>query len=155
MTRTVLSTPYRSPLSVVEKIKDIIKDKVVCDLGCACGDLMVEMQKYAKEVIGVEIDRERFEQCQRKGLNVIWGDVFKMEIPKADVYYVWLENKLTPQIPQIMKPGTWILAADPSILENMEINKLCLPGQWIGFNYNEGFSLRQNGLFMLFVTEVK
>ena len=52
---TVLKSPDRSPLVIAEAIKDIIEDKVVCDLGCAYGDLMIEMQKYAKEVIGVEV----------------------------------------------------------------------------------------------------
>ncbi|GAF80076.1 unnamed protein product, partial [marine sediment metagenome] len=35
------SFPIRSPLSLVDDIKEIIKDKSVCDLGCGAGDLLV------------------------------------------------------------------------------------------------------------------
>lgn len=79
--------PGRSPFAVVEAIKDIIKDKVVCDVGCFDGDLMVEMQKYAKEVIGIEIDAIRYSNALAKGLKIIHGNFLEIDIPEADIYY--------------------------------------------------------------------
>jgi len=80
----VLDYPYRSPLKVAEALKDIIKDKVVCDVGCACGDLMVEFSKYANKVIGIECDKEKSEIAKKRGFQVV--DI----VPNADVYYVWI-----------------------------------------------------------------
>ena len=44
-----LEYPFRSPFKVVDALKDIVQDKVVCDVGCACGDLMVEFSNAVKE----------------------------------------------------------------------------------------------------------
>ena len=78
--------PWRSPLGLAEAVQDIIKDKVVCDLGCGEGDVMREMQQYAKEVFGVEYSA-RSEKAD--GLNVIVGDWTK-GVPYADVYHMWI-----------------------------------------------------------------
>ena len=66
----VLDYPYRSPLKVAEALKDIIKDKVVCDVGCACGDLMVEFSKYAKRVVGIECDKEKSEIAKKEDFKL-------------------------------------------------------------------------------------
>jgi len=151
----VLESPQRSPFIVVEAIKDIIKDKVVCDLGAACGDLLMEMKKYAKEVIGMEINKQRVSEAKKRGLNVIEGDVFKDKIPDADIYYIWIEKHLFASVPQVVKKGILILGADPAIGEDIVINKLNLDGYWIDVPYNEGEKHRQWGIFRLFVTEIK
>ena len=145
-------TPWRSPLVVVEAIKDIIKDKVVCDLECACGDIMIEMKKYAKEVIGIEMDPKRVKIAKERGLNVVEGDIFKDKLPEAEIYYIWCD--LYFLVPPIMKKGIWVIASDPSEKEDVEIEKLNLDGYWIDVPYNEGEDWRQSGLFKLFVTEV-
>ena len=84
MTETILDYPYRSPLKVAEVLKELIKDKVVCDVGCACGDLMIEFSKYAKRVIGIEERKEEREITIKRGLEVVDN------LPDADVYYVWV-----------------------------------------------------------------
>ena len=158
---SVLEPPYRSPLAVIEAIKDIIKDKVVCDLGCAYGDLMIEMQKYAKEVIGVEVHDEAAKGAINRGLNVIEGDMYKIDIPQADVYYLWISipDWDLPKIPKLLKKGIWIIAADTSIKEEevtLSIISLCkLEENRIDVPYNEGIKLRENGTLRLFITEVK
>jgi SAM-dependent methyltransferase len=89
-----------SPLVIAEMVKEIIKDKKVCDLGCRKGFLLSAFKKYAKEVVGVEKDENFCEICRKKGLNVINGDIFEIKIPDADVYYFWLNEK---QVREIMK----------------------------------------------------
>jgi len=84
MQHPVLNYPLRSPLKVAETIKDIIRDKIVCDVGCACGDLMFEFSKYCKKVIGIEYDKERVEIARKRGLEVV------DKLPDADVYYIWI-----------------------------------------------------------------
>jgi len=83
--------PKRSPEAVSEAIKDIIKDKVVCELGCAEGDNMVFMAKYAKKVVGLEYDPNRYNVAVKRGLDVVMEDYFdeNYSLPQADVHYVW------------------------------------------------------------------
>ena len=81
-----------SPPETAEAIKDLIKDKVVCDLGCGFGDLLSYLAKYAKKVIGVERYNHRAEIARTRGFEVILGDIFEIDIPKADIYYLWTTN---------------------------------------------------------------
>jgi len=118
----VLETPYRSPLAIVEAIKDIIKDKTVCELGAACGDLLIEMGKYAKEIKGMELDPERVKICQKRNLNVIEGSIYDQPIPEAEVYYFWCD--LYFMLPKILRKGIWIIGSDKSEGEDKEIEKL-------------------------------
>mgnify|MGYP001166254647 CR=1 FL=1 len=81
--------PDRTPKAVIDGMSEFIQGKVVCDLGCAEGDTMVFMSKYAKEVIGFEFDKARGSVAEEKGLNVVYGDYFKDDLPEAEVYYFW------------------------------------------------------------------
>lgn len=87
-----------SPKVVAEIVKEIIKGKRVCELGCRKGFLLLEFAKYAREVVGVEKDKNFSELCRRKGLHVINGDIFEIPIPDADVYYFWLNAQQTREI---------------------------------------------------------
>jgi hypothetical protein len=98
---SILKVPYRSPIETVKYIRPYIENKTVCELGCACGDLTIEMAQYAKHVMGIENDNDRINIL--KGLksppNVqfIYDDIFNMKIPQSEVYYCWIgvvENKL-------------------------------------------------------------
>lgn len=87
-----MNIPTHTPLEVAEEIKDLIKDKVVCDVGCGDGLFMREMAKHAKEVFGIEQDEELCELATRNGLNVYHTDAFFEPLPKADVYYIWTKD---------------------------------------------------------------
>ncbi len=87
-----------TPTIVAEFLKDIIQDKVVCDIGCRKGYLMLDFAKYAKGVIGIDNDENCLKICRKKGLNVIKGDFETMEMPGADVYYIWSKNKFVERI---------------------------------------------------------
>lgn len=154
---TFLQTPYRSPLVVVEAIKDIIADKKVCELGAACGDLMIEMQKYAKEVVGIENNVEDAQIAQRRNLDVVIGDILIDPIPQADVYYLWVKQTLVHDIFKRVTKGLVILGADTAIAEDIAIyqliDELHLIGQWRVIKYHEGIKLRQAGVFKVFITE--
>lgn len=93
----MLEYPQRSPLVVAEAIKDLIQDKVVCDVGCGDGGLMIELAKYAKEVKGIDNDCDKINTAKKLGLDVGCCDAL-IRVPEAEVYYVWvgsgIENKL-------------------------------------------------------------
>ncbi len=67
-------------------IKKYIKDKIVLDVGFLGEDKNVEfsplhkfIMKYAKELWGLDIDKERIENLKKKGYNVIYDDVQKLD----------------------------------------------------------------------------
>jgi SAM-dependent methyltransferase len=154
-----LKCPYRSPHVAVEAIRDIIKDKVVCELGCGYGDLFPSFAKYAKEVKGLEFDKERVAVCKEKGLSVIHGDWTKDPIPKADVYYFWAENtsQVEPLIDLLIpQEKTIIAAADASYKEEGEVStwehcKQKWTGELRRFPFDEGDEYRENGEFVLLI----
>jgi hypothetical protein len=89
MRKTLEQFPNRSPLIIIEHIKDLIQDKVVCDLGCGGGDILVAMQKYAAGVFGIELTKVRCNKAESQGINVIKGNYREITVPYADVYYTW------------------------------------------------------------------
>jgi len=80
----IMDYPHRSPLKVAEVLQDMIRDKVVCDVGCACGDLMFEFSKYCKRVVGIEKDPVRAGITRKRGLELV------DHLPDADIYYLWI-----------------------------------------------------------------
>jgi len=147
--------PNRSPLVVIEAIKNVIKGRTVCELGCASGDLMVEMQKYAKKVVGVENRADHAQAARNRGLDVETADIFKKEIPEAEVYYIWINKYLVPGIKGILRKGIWIIGADSGEGEDVAIDELGLAGEWKDVYFSEGDQPRQSGVFKLFLTIVE
>jgi len=162
--QTILKTPYRSPLVVVDAIKDIIKDKVVCELGCAKGDLFPIFSKYAKEVKGLEYKPKYVDFCREQGYNVIQGDWDIDELPEADVYYFWCYNysQNEPLIERILDKkgfkGKIIAASDATFKEHPEVQtiKECNDrwgGELVIVPFNEGSEYRQSGEFVLTIID--
>lgn len=105
----ILKYPLRSPLYVASYLQNIIKDKIICDVGCACGDLLVEFAKYSKNVLGVEHDEERANIARARGFNVT-----DTTVPYADVYYIWANAEGLIDIMEKLKgrKGIFILAEE-------------------------------------------
>lgn len=104
----VLEFPLRSPLSIANELKGIVKDRVFCDVGCACGDLLDAFQPYCKRVIGVEQNEEQAKVAMSRGFEVIVGK----DIPTADIYYVWVTSGNVDDIMKRIKKGIVILAEE-------------------------------------------
>jgi SAM-dependent methyltransferase len=102
--RLILNYPWRSPSIVPATIQNIIKDKVVCDVGCAYGDLLVELSKFCKRAIGVENDKERLCVARQRGF-----EVEEVSIPLADVYYVWIGEASLPWVLETLKDRSGLL----------------------------------------------
>ena len=152
-------------MCIAEAIKDIIKDKVVCDIGCREGDLMVAFSKYAKEVIGIEKIADRVRICRRKGFDYWFappsglvnqtteGDAMTMDIPHADVYYIWVHHSkanslnvnIARRIKKLKPKSTIIVGGDLAAGETYDE----LTGEVRRVEYNEGDGIRQSGVFQL------
>jgi len=85
--------PYRSPLILAEVVKDIIQDKVFCDLGCGEGDIMAAMARYAKRVIGIEYS-DRGLAAKKRNLTVTKANLRECDLPDADVYFTWITREM-------------------------------------------------------------
>ena len=156
-------TPFRTPKVVADFISDLIKDKIVCDLGCGEGDNMVFMSQYAKEVIGFEYDKGRGSHAEEKGLNVIYGDYFKDDLPPAEVYYFWPDDGAKVNDFLINKihskegwSGTIIVGGDSNYPPEPSVLDECVK-KWQGdlkkIEWREGDGHRQGGIFLLCIVE--
>jgi 16S rRNA A1518/A1519 N6-dimethyltransferase RsmA/KsgA/DIM1 with predicted DNA glycosylase/AP lyase activity len=89
--RRNLKVPWRTPYAVIDALADYIKGKSICEIGSACGDILIYMRdKYHCKVTGIEISKRRVDISRKKGLHVIHGDALKCELPICDVYYFWI-----------------------------------------------------------------
>ena len=146
--------PHRSPQAVSDVIKDIIQDRIVCELGCAEGDNLFFMSRYAKQVKGFEYMERRYRVAQQRGLDVTVGDYYKDELPEADVYYFWPDDGerdseyLVQKI--LSKPGfngTIIVGGDTGFPPEIPSLKRCAKlGRLVEVPYNEGSGHREHGI---------
>lgn len=79
---------------IADLIKDIIQDKVVCDIGCGGGSFMKHLSKYASRVHGIEEEEEWARVASEKGYEVMVENAFSFPLPKADVYYCWSKDAM-------------------------------------------------------------
>lgn len=102
----------RTPAEIADLIKDKIEGKVVVDVGCAEGDFMIAMSKYAKEVRGIEQVSSLAEIATDRGFTVTTANATTITWPVADVYYVYVDrsslNKIMKKIDTDEIKGTFI-----------------------------------------------
>jgi cyclopropane fatty-acyl-phospholipid synthase-like methyltransferase len=72
-------------------IKEYVKDKKVLDLGCVEHDAQTEVKnfwlhkfikKYAKHLIGVDLEKKEIKKLNKKGYNIIYGNVENFDLNK-------------------------------------------------------------------------
>lgn len=149
--------PHRSPMAVSEAIKDLLQDKVVCELGCAEGDNLAFMGRYAKRVLGVEMKRNRYKHAKQRGFEVVVGNYLEIDIPDADVYYYWpnlvehdplLLNRILDTKPNFH--GIIVIAGDSGHPpEPPVVRKMARLGKLLEVPFNEGTGHREFGTFYL------
>lgn len=82
----------QTPDEIADLIKDIIRDKVVCDIGCGGGAFMSALAKHAKKVIGIEEEKGWAKVASERGFDVYVENAFSYPLPEADVYYCWSKD---------------------------------------------------------------
>ncbi len=83
-----------TPPEVATLIRDLITDKVVCDVGCGEGTFMDSLSKFAKQVIGIEEEEEWAYKAAEKGYTILHGSSWFQPLPEADVYYLWSRDAM-------------------------------------------------------------
>jgi hypothetical protein len=95
---TIRKRPFRSPIEIPYLVREYLKDKSFCEIGCAFGDLLKEFKKYAVSTTGIEINDLCWDELDKiSDVKIIKGDFFK-NIPKADVYYFWCQVKIDKKV---------------------------------------------------------
>lgn len=79
-----------TPIESVDYIKDIIKDKVVYDIGSGSGHFAMAMSLYAKKVVGIEEDEMYAGDCEIRGLETIKSDFMMVNLEEAEVLFFFM-----------------------------------------------------------------
>ena len=120
---------------------------------------MMFMSRYAKKVIGVEVDPKRYKPALARGLEIIVADYLHDDIPAADVYYFWpnlpdRDNEFL--IDKILSNdsfnGTIIVGGDTGFPPDPVTIDKCITkfgGELRKVPFNEGSNARQSGVFLL------
>ena len=158
-----MEMPSRSPKAVSENIRELIQGKVVCELGCAEGDNMIFMDRYATKVVGLDINPKRLEIALKQGLSVFLGDYRVDNLPIVDVYYFWPSN-VERDTPFLIRKlinyetfnGLIIAGGDGNLIrEKYIIYLMSYFGRLIKVPFNEGIKYRQRGIFYLAIIDKK
>lgn len=131
--------PYGSPFDVVNVLKPFIKNKIVCDIGCGAGDILeyIRVNDLCKEVKGIEKSKKRY---VKKRKYIIYGDVFKNEIPFADVYLMWLGKDFDYDLLfDNLKHNCLIINLDGHLVtkEKLDNNKKLVYQDTINYHFDE------------------
>ena len=105
-------------------ISNLIEENTrVLDVGCGNGDLMKFLQENkTKDIRGLEISKERVQNCLSKGLTVIEGNAESdlKQFPKSSFDYVILSQTLqaflNPElvINELLKVGKKVIVTIPN-----------------------------------------
>lgn len=118
--KPLVSFNRRSPLAVAQTLRPIIEGKVICDLGCGEGDLLIAFQECgASETIGVEMNVERANRGLERKLNIIIENFMDIPLPVADIYYIWIENAYLPHIIE-KASGKTLVIGDYGIYKDLD-----------------------------------
>jgi hypothetical protein len=150
-------------MAVSEAVQNHLKGKTVCEIGCAEGDNMVFISRYANKVIGFEKMKQRYSVAQQRNLEIIVGDYFVNDLPEADVYYFWpddgeRDNEYLVQKILLKKDfkGTIIVGADSGFPPEVPALERCTQwGERTEVPYWEGAGHRENGTFLLAIIDAQ
>jgi precorrin-6B methylase 2 len=117
-----------TPIEVVDKmleLAEVKKGDVLYDLGSGDGRIVVRAaQKYGIHAVGIEMDRLLLDQARQdaKAAGVTHlvefrdEDALKADISQASVITLymlpWFNEKIKPNLEQMLKPGARIVAHD-------------------------------------------
>ena len=103
----------------------IAADSRVLDLGCGDGRIaIIAAQEFGAKAVGVERDEGRYQKCVKKvtelhlenQVNIIHGDLLKVDLSDADVVTLYLltsaNEKIKPNLDLYLKRGARVVSHD-------------------------------------------
>jgi SAM-dependent methyltransferase len=114
-------------LSIIQKylpLNSERKDLGVCDLGCGCGMMLMDISKTGYSVIGLDSSNLAIEYCRKRGAEVFYAEMTQ-KIPLSDnsvqcitlldvLEHVEDEQKVLSEIIRILKPGGIVICTVPA-----------------------------------------
>jgi hypothetical protein len=121
--------PYRQPMDIVKPMIPYVTDKVVCDIGCGCGDVLFDIGNYAKSIHGIELSLKFKSELNRLNVDrkfIRWDDIFNNGLPKSDVYYLWIssDKNLNRSIINLIPKGSLLIDATTRLNMFSDFNDL-------------------------------
>jgi len=119
-----MKRPWRSPIEIPKLLKEQLKGKTFCEIGCGEGDLLKEFAKYADKAYGIEHNSKYFNaldvvdnECDnveviKKSIEIYQGqggDIQIEDIPKADIYYFWISEGADEILIDKLPPSTMVI----------------------------------------------
>ena len=137
--------PYRSAIALVDTIKDIIKDKFVIDIGCGCGDILEYMRhnNITQNVLGYELHEQFVKSAHANGRLYIRNEnVTLIDIPVADVYYLWTSpDLLTIMIDKLPQNAIVITSNNSPHIDYIHLNPKLEFIESRTYTYDETYSI--------------
>jgi len=91
--------PHRSPEEPLNNMKEFFENKIVMDLGCGGGDLILYIKNKlrCKDIFGIEETDRCLSNAYKYRLKIIKSDILKQKFENygAETYYIWME---TPEL---------------------------------------------------------
>lgn len=81
-----------TPVEAVTYIQNLIKDKVVYDIGAGDGKFALAMTEYAKKVVAVESDEMYAGDCVLRGLETINTSFLNIPLYTAEVIFIFMSS---------------------------------------------------------------
>ncbi len=105
---TSVLIPYEGVRTVRAVVIDFARyldpNSLVCDIGCADGNVLAILSRLGFRVVGVEKNPLEVRRARRRGFAIRKGDVCEVGFPPADAYYLWANHlDASPIIEKIFK----------------------------------------------------
>ena len=87
------SCPVRSPLLVADHLVELVRDKIIFEVGTRNGDILSCVSRFAKVAYSAEIQPEYCEKLRQRNLTVLCGDFTTLNFSSLsnvpDVFFWW------------------------------------------------------------------
>jgi len=114
-------------LSIIQKFLPLNgkkKDLSICDLGCGCGMMLIEISKAGYNAIGIDSNNLAIEYCRKRDVEVFCAELTqKIPLPDSSIQCVTLldvlehidgEQKVLSEVMRILKPGGIAICTVPA-----------------------------------------
>jgi|ERR1035437_388805 predicted rRNA methylase YqxC with S4 and FtsJ domains len=96
-----------TPIQAADDIADIIRGKVVYDLGSGDGTFALSLAQYAKEVVAVELDIQLVLESRSRGVRTINEDYLTVDLFGAEVLFIFMSFYGTMLLTKRLKELNW------------------------------------------------
>lgn len=127
------------PIAIINKKFGGLKGKRVLEIGCATGDLLMQIKKRGAIIKGLEISDFAADVARRRGLAVITGTIeafapenegtFDIVLAFEVIEHVLSPTRFIASVSRVLKPGGLLVLSTPNYACTKRFGS-----EWLGFN---------------------